>query len=158
MNKGAFFGVSSEYGKDFQKNTYIRPEVRDRYLKYLDLSVLPQGSIPKDYKRIEPKEYNKILAEKIEKFITDPHIYPLIADDLSRLPPTFILTIESDVIRDDGIWYHHRLKQAGNDVTLYHSPDGWHGMITFLDPPMDFDSATAAFEALMKFVKDRKLS
>jgi len=50
-------------------------------------------------------------------------MFPLMADDLSKMPRTLILVAEVDTIRDDGLLYHKRLKDAGVDVklTIYRS-------------------------------------
>ncbi|HWE66782.1 MAG TPA: alpha/beta hydrolase [Acidimicrobiales bacterium] len=42
-----------------------------------------------------------------------PYVSPLLAEDLSGLPPAFILTAEFDPVRDDGERYLERLHQAG---------------------------------------------
>ena len=60
----------------------------------------------------------------------DWRVAPLLAPDLSRLPPTLILAAGYDVLVDEGKAYADRLAAAGVDVT-YKCYDGMiHGFIT----------------------------
>ena len=59
----------------------------------------------------------------------DPYLYPLTAEDLSGLPPAFILTAEFDPVRDEGIEYAKRLRDAGVDVDHVHAADQMHGFL-----------------------------
>ncbi len=45
--------------------------------------------------------------------LTDPLISPLLAEDLSFMPPAFVLTASHDPLRDEGKAYAERLQQEG---------------------------------------------
>jgi acetyl esterase len=54
---------------------------------------------------------------------------PLLADDLSDLPPALILVGAYDVLRDDGVTYAERLIEAGVEATLVEYSGLSHGFI-----------------------------
>lgn len=72
------------------------------------------------------------LTQKYPGFL-DVRAAPLLADDskLHGLPQTFVLTCQYDVLRDDGLMYVTRLRNAGVPVAHYHVEDGFHGAISF---------------------------
>lgn len=45
--------------------------------------------------------------------LTDPRVSPLLAKDLSFMPPAFVLTASHDPLRDEGKVYAERLQQEG---------------------------------------------
>lgn len=82
------------------------------------------------------------LEECCEYYVPDPqqrtHPYasPLLAPDLSGLPPALIITAEYDPLRDEGEAYGRRLVEAGVTVTMKRALGHIHGsmMMTKLIP------------------------
>jgi acetyl esterase len=60
-----------------------------------------------------------------------PEISPLRTTDLSGLPPAIVVTDEFDPLRDEGIAYAARLRDAGVPVTEHHYDDMMHGFFSF---------------------------
>jgi acetyl esterase len=60
----------------------------------------------------------------------DKYVAPLLADDLSNLPPALVITAEFDVLRDEGIAYEKRLKEAGIAVQSICEEGLVHGYFT----------------------------
>jgi acetyl esterase len=59
----------------------------------------------------------------------DPDLYPLAVTDLSGLPPTLLLTAEFDPLRDEGLEYAKRLRDAGVRLEHVHASDQMHGVL-----------------------------
>nr|XP_026263974.1 arylacetamide deacetylase [Urocitellus parryii] len=72
------------------------------------------------------------LARKHPGFL-DVRVAPLLAADskLRDLPLTYLVTCQYDVVRDDGLMYVRRLRDAGVPVTHNHLEDGFHGILSF---------------------------
>jgi acetyl esterase len=60
---------------------------------------------------------------------TDWRASPLLREDLSRLPPAFVLTAGYDPLRDEGLQYAQRLTEAGNAAALVCFERQIHGFI-----------------------------
>jgi acetyl esterase len=74
------------------------------------------------------------IERVIEAYVPDtarrhePYASPLLADDLTGLPPAFVVTALFDPVRDQGEAYARRLEEAGVPVKL-HCEDALHGFI-----------------------------
>lgn len=74
--------------------------------------------------------WDHYLADPVDG--AHPFASPLHADDLSNLPPAYVVVAEYDVLRDEGIAFAERLKAEGVDTTLVHYPDMNHGFISWV--------------------------
>ena len=77
---------------------------------------------------------------------TDPRVSPLLADDLSGLPPALVLTAGFDPLRDEGRQYAHAMREAGVTVDYREFGSLVHGFANFF--PLGGGSATAMAESI----------
>ncbi len=78
-----------------------------------------------------------------EEDADSPYACPLRAGDLSRLPPTLVITAELDPLRDQGEVYARRLREAGVPARAHRYPGMIHG---FVDFPEALDAAGTALD------------
>ncbi|MCP2260548.1 acetyl esterase [Streptoalloteichus tenebrarius] len=75
----------------------------------------------------------------------DPRLSPLLADDLSGLPPTYVATAGFDPLRDEGEEFAERLRQAGVPVAVRRHRELFHGFANMLG--IDRHARAAMLEA-----------
>jgi acetyl esterase len=71
---------------------------------------------------------DQYLAARDHAF--DPRVSPLLADDLSGLPPALVITAGRDPLRDEGQAYAQKMAAFGVPVTLRDYPNELHGFFS----------------------------
>nr|TFG51352.1 MAG: alpha/beta hydrolase [Hyphomicrobiales bacterium] len=74
--------------------------------------------------------YSQYVPDETEDHSGDPLLSPLKAEDLSGLPPAYIVTAGFDPLRDEGLAYADKLKAAGVKVRHIDYPSMIHGFFS----------------------------
>jgi len=92
----------------------------------VDHSLIPLEYVSDSYVPDTVKNGDVELWQELEQYFLDPYFAPLMSDNLGRLPLTYIATAQHDVLRDDGILYARRLRDANVSVEHVHYEHGYH--------------------------------
>lgn len=84
---------------------------------------------------------------------TDLRAAPILAKDIGKLPPAIIMTGEYDVLRDEGMLYSARLREAGVDVTHFHFSDMHHNFPVWPLTVAEFPQSYEAREKIANWVR-----
>jgi acetyl esterase len=95
--------------------------------------------------------WNHYLTTDIDGM--NPIASPLRARDLSGLPPATVVTCEFDPLRDEGIAYAERLRDAGVDVDHSHREEMIHGFFSMLAEP-DLPQAREAIGRVEETIRE----
>uniref|UniRef100_A0A673FQR6 Arylacetamide deacetylase-like 4 n=1 Tax=Sinocyclocheilus rhinocerous TaxID=307959 RepID=A0A673FQR6_9TELE len=133
-----YLNGNTSVSQQILEGKHVPVELKRHYKKWLDPDNLPpQFRKGARSSQVIPSHDGHVYH--IIKQGLDPEISPLLAEDevLRLAPPTFVLTCEFDVLRDDGILFCKRLKDAEVEVTWEHLSDGFHGIISFFNQGCD---------------------
>ena len=151
---------------------HVTPEFRQKYGRYVNWENVPKEYISKEYQhpvniKTQEEHENALKGlgftdlEEIRKVssifesgLADPLNFPLMAEDLSNLPPAYVQASEYDTLRDDALLYAGRLEESGNKVVLDYQKHGWHGIAHFAETPVVATPALNIFRNVSKFVRN----
>jgi acetyl esterase len=148
-------------------STVVSLRTRDEGGPTIALQVLVYPVVDHDYTTRSYEEYGDAglllgKAEMIwfwdhyaprEEDWSSAYASPLRADDLSRLPPAFVLVAEYDPLRDECLAYAERLRAAGIPVTVRRFDDQLHAFFHMVNLMESADQAVSEVgEAIRKSV------
>ncbi|CAH6779104.1 arylacetamide deacetylase-like 2 [Phodopus roborovskii] len=141
LSRGMAFKFVSLYVTEDKvlSQAILRNEHMPRESKHLFQFVNWSDFLPEKYKKNHV--YTEPILGKLNASypaLMDTRLSPLIVSDsqLQSLPLTYILTCEHDVVRDDGLIYVTRLRNAGVQITHDHIEEGIHGALSFTRAPV----------------------
>jgi len=148
--------LNKKIDKSIYANNHVTVEQKKHYRKYVDWSL-----IPSKYRTIynnpitDDNEGDPTLIENAKDALS-PEISPLLVEDekLAKLPPTYILSVGHDSLRDEAFIYAGRLKRTGVSVVHNHYENTFHGSLNFLYGPFGLDIANDMIADIVKYVNE----
>jgi acetyl esterase len=92
--------------------------------------------------------WNQYIGRERSK--VSPYAAPARAEDLSGLPPAYMITCEHDPLRDEAILFAMRLMAAGVSVELHHYPGTVHGFDFLTPSPTSTRAVNESVEAFSR--------
>ena len=130
------FGKKDKYSH-FVRKSHVTLEARQRYTKLLDFDTLDKKYYDQDYKRPDPPAGDDGVWNAIKELVLDPYFAPGMAENLSSIPETYIMTAGRDPLRDEGVIFAQRLVDSGvAGVGHEHHQDMVHGQAHY-ELPME---------------------
>ncbi|XP_008498425.2 arylacetamide deacetylase [Calypte anna] len=134
---GEYFTSDPSLQEAMATNSHV-PLESSHLLQFVNWSKLLPEEMKRGHVYRAPVPGSPGLARRYPGFL-DVRAAPLLAPDarLLRLPHTYVLTCQHDVLRDDGLMYVKRLRALGVPVTHHHAQDAFHGAMMFISWPME---------------------
>ncbi|CAD5112676.1 DgyrCDS1897 [Dimorphilus gyrociliatus] len=123
-----------EWEEIFRKNL----QTKCSYLKELHQSKILDFHFPNKYdygkelSENEECEYSKEFWDQYGYLFQDDK-FSILLKNFTNFPPTFLATMQYDVLRDDGLLVLRRLQKYGVKVEHYHDPKGFHVLLNLVD-------------------------
>ncbi len=148
--------INKSISDDILANNHTSVQQKKQYRQFVDWSFIP-NKYRQIYKEpVDDKMQGNPELIKNAKALLTPDVSPLLVDNkqLSKLPPTYVLTVDHDRLRDEGFIYAGRLKASGVKVVHQHFENTFHGSLTFLEGLFELDIAHQMLNDIVKYLKD----
>lgn len=126
--------------------------------KYVDKSLIPTRFKNDRYYKPISEQLNSTIDLNLKNIILHPDVSPLLVSDecLAQYSAThtYILTVGHDILRDDGLIYAKRLANLGVNVKHEHFDNLFHGILTLLHGPLEFELSHQVMDAVSKHIRD----
>ena len=136
-------------------NNHTSVEQKRIYGSLVDRSLIsPEFRGTRGHSQMKIREGDPILVQRASMAL-HPEISPLLVEDnqLARLPPTYMLTVGHDRLRDEGFIYAKRLERCGVRVVHKHYKDGFHASIASLYGRTKLDIAHRMVRDIVGYLK-----
>ncbi|KAM3834191.1 arylacetamide deacetylase-like 4 [Vipera latastei] len=152
-----YLNKSTSFVNEIMKSSYVPKATRLKYQKWLNAKNIPEQFKVRGYREQDHalSNFNPQVHEEMKEMLSET-FSPLLAEDavVCKLPQTFLLTCEFDVLRDDGLLYMKRLMDNGVPVTWSHVENGMHGvMVLFGYGILSFPSAKRIVRDVTDFIR-----
>ncbi|NXD14553.1 AAAD deacetylase, partial [Nothocercus nigrocapillus] len=149
-----YFTTDTALREAMASNRHVPPDASHLF-RFVNWSTLLPEELRRGHVYRSPVPGSPSLGEKYPGLV-DVRAAPLLAGDavLRRLPRTYVLTCEHDVLRDDGVMYVQRLRAAGVPVTHEHARDAFHGALMFVSSPGDLALAHRLSRQYIQWLSD----
>ena len=147
-------------------------EMLDKYKTYLDVSKIPDeyksgNSYYSDYEKNKDTIYLRDKLDNANIFLKDSSsrdlakklfsrdISPLFAERkyLVGLPKAYFVIFEWDQLKDEGLLYAERLREAGVEVRISFYENAFHGMANQVDKINGFQKSRDIQKDLIDYLK-----
>ncbi|XP_015675866.1 arylacetamide deacetylase-like 3 [Protobothrops mucrosquamatus] len=152
-----YLNKSTSFVNELLKSSHVPKATRLKYQKWLNANNIPEQFKVRGYREQDHalSSFNPQLHEEMKEMLSET-FSPLLAEDavVCKLPQTFLLTCEFDVLRDDGLLYMKRLIDNAVPVTWSHVENGMHGiMALFGYDILSFPSAKRIVHDVTDFIR-----
>ncbi|XP_060098332.1 arylacetamide deacetylase [Heteronotia binoei] len=132
-----YFTTDASLREAMETNQHVPAESSDIF-KFVNWSIWLPEKFKKGYVYTSSSHGSSKVGQKYPGLL-DPRAAPLLVDEtkLRGLPLTYIITCQYDVLRDDGLMYVSRLREAEVPVVHEHVEGAVHGSLTFLMGPFN---------------------